>query len=379
MNNKKGKKKSASAERIRKAYEKSNEVNVEVIPARDERTKDDPNRKWNVCAYCRVSTDEESQQSRYELQVQHYTEFILGHKNWILHKVYADEGISGTSVRNRKRFLEMIDDCKAGKIDLIITKSISRFARNILDCIAYVRELKQMKPPVGVFFETENINTLDSTSEMILTVLSAVAQEESAQKSNSLKWSYQKRFKKGIPVNNMWAVLGYDTDSDGNIVIVEKEAEIVRGIFRAYADGQSASEIARMLTKAKIPTPKGKGVWSAGTVTGMLHNEKYCGDMRMQKTVSVDLFNHKVAKNDGIVDQYLIKDYHPPIVSRHLFDKVQAIFRGGGNRNYTKKRATKKVKLKQIKKGRLQGFMPIPANADSIDIEQQTAKIIIKK
>lgn len=210
MKNKKGKKKSASAERIRRAYEKSNEVTVEVIPARDIRAMDDPNRIWNVCAYCRVSTDEESQQSSYELQVQHYTEFIKGHENWVLHKVYADEGISGTSVKNRTHFLEMIDDCKAGKIDLIITKSISRFARNILDCIAYVRELKQMKPPIGVLFETEKINTLDSTSEMILTVLSAVAQEESAQKSNSLKWSYQKRFKKGIPVNNMWAVLGYD-------------------------------------------------------------------------------------------------------------------------------------------------------------------------
>lgn len=378
MKNKKGKKKSASAERIRRAYEKSNEVTVEVIPARDVRAMDDPNRIWNVCAYCRVSTDEESQQSSYELQVQHYTEFINSHENWVLHKVYADEGISGTSVKNRTRFLEMIDDCKAGKIDLIITKSISRFARNILDCIAYVRELKQMKPPIGVLFETEKINTLDSTSEMILTVLSAVAQEESAQKSNSLKWSYQKRFKKGIPVNNMWAVLGYDTDSEGNIFIVEEEAEIVRSIFHAYAEGQSTTEIADTLTKAKVPTPKGKSVWSAATVTGMLHNEKYCGDMRMQKTVSVDLFNHKVAKNDGIVNQYLVKDYHPPIVSRHLFDKVQVIFRNGGNRCRSQHSATKKVKLKPIKKGRLQGFVPIPAKAESIDIEQLTATIKIK-
>ena len=221
MKNKKGKKTSASAERIRKAYEKSNEVSVEVIPAR-EKPVDDPDKVWRVCAYCRVSTDEESQQSSYELQVQHYTEYISGHKNWVLHRIYADEGISGTAVRNRKHFLEMIEDCKAGKIDLIITKSISRFARNVIDCIAYVRELKQMTPPIGVIFETEGFNTLDSTSEIVLAVLSALAQEESVQKSNSLKWSYQKRFKKGIPVNNMWAVLGYDTDKDGNIFIVEK-------------------------------------------------------------------------------------------------------------------------------------------------------------
>ena len=378
MKNKKGKKTSASAERIRKAYEKSNEVSVEVIPAR-EKPVDDPDKVWRVCAYCRVSTDEESQQSSYELQVQHYTEYISGHKNWVLHRIYADEGISGTAVRNRKHFLEMIEDCKAGKIDLIITKSISRFARNIIDCIAYVRELKQMTPPIGVIFETEGFNTLDSTSEMVLAVLSALAQEESVQKSNSLKWSYQKRFKKGIPVNNMWAVLGYDTDKDGNIFIVEKEAEIVRYIFRSYAEGKSTSEIAEALTQARTPTPKEKSVWSPGTITGMLHNEKYCGDMRMQKTVSVDIFNHKVAKNDGIANQYLVKDYHPAIVSRSLFDKVQRIFQNGGNKRTEKKFATKKVKLKPIKRGRLQGFIPIPANADSVDIEQLTAKIKIKK
>ena len=177
----------------------------------------------------------------------------------------------------------------------------------------------------------------------------------------------------------MWAVLGYDTDKDGNIFIVEKEAEIVRYIFRSYAEGKSTSEIAEALTQARTPTPKGKSVWSPGTITGMLHNEKYCGDMRMQKTVSVDIFNHKVAKNDGIANQYLVKDYHPAIVSRSLFDKVQRIFQNGGNKRTEKKFATKKVKLKPIKRGRLQGFIPIPANADSVDIEQLTAKIKIKK
>ena len=275
-----------------------------------------------VCAYCRVSTEEESQQSSYELQVQHYTQYIQDHENWTLQGIYADEGISGTSVMHRKQFLQMIEECKEGKINLIVTKSISRFARNVLDCISYVRQLKLLNPPVGAFFEMEGINSLDPNSEMILTILSIVAQEESKQKSDSLKWSYRRRFAKGIPVNNMWAIMGYDTDEQGNIFIVEKEAEIVRFMFKAYLEGKSTSDIAEALTIAKVPTPKGKEVWQVGVVCNILHNEKYIGEMRMQKTITVDLFTHKIKKNRGLANQYVVRNYHAPIVTRSTFATI---------------------------------------------------------
>lgn len=364
-------KRSQAADRIRKAYERGNEVEVEVIKATEEAPVDYAERQLRVCAYCRVSTEEESQQSSYELQVQYYRQFITDHENWTLVDIYADEGISGTSVRKRTRFLQMIEDCKQGKIDLIITKSISRFARNVIDCLSYVRELKHMTPPIGIFFETEKLNTLDATSEMVLTILSIVAQEESEQKSNSLKWSYRRRFKKGIPVNNMWAVMGYDTDENGNIFIVEKEAEIVRFMYQSYIEGKGSGQIARALTIAGIPTPQGKEVWSATTVCSILHNEKYCGDMRMQKTVTIDLFTHKVVPNRGIVDQYLVRDYHVPIVERRTYERVQEIFRGGGNRAKKGRRgASEPIKFKPIKSGILAGFVPIPSQVERIDIEQ---------
>lgn len=176
------KRRSASAERIKNAYNGESKVEVEVIEATDAAKPNDVPKEMKVCAYCRVSTEEESQQSSYELQVQHYTQYIKDHENWTLQGIYADEGISGTSVMHRKQFLQMIEECKEGKINLIVTKSISRFARNVLDCISYVRQLKLLNPPVGVFFEMEGINSLDPNSEMILTILSIVAQEESKAK-----------------------------------------------------------------------------------------------------------------------------------------------------------------------------------------------------
>ena len=361
---------SASAERIKNAYNGESKVEVEVIEAIDAAKPNDVPKEMKVCAYCRVSTEEESQQSSYELQVQHYTQYIQDHENWTLQGIYADEGISGTSVMHRKQFLQMIEECKEGKINLIVTKSISRFARNVLDCISYVRQLKLLNPPVGAFFEMEGINSLDPNSEMILTILSIVAQEESKQKSDSLKWSYRRRFTKGIPVNNMWAIMGYDTDEQGNIFIVEKEAEIVRFMFKAYLEGKSTSDIAEALTIAKVPTPKGKEVWQAGVVCNILHNEKYIGEMRMQKTVTVDLFTHKIKKNRGLANQYVVRNYHAPIVTRSTFEKVQQIFREGGNRRREKGEREVRVKFKPIRKGALAGFIPIPLQVEVIDIEQ---------
>ena len=345
-------------------------MEVEVIEAVGTAKTDDTPKEMRVCAYCRVSTEEESQQSSYELQVQHYTQYINDHENWTLQGIYADEGISGTSVMHRKQFLQMIEECKAGHINLIVTKSISRFARNVLDCISYVRQLKLLNPPVGVFFEMEGINSLDPNSEMILTILSIVAQEESKQKSDSLKWSYRRRFAKGIPVNNMWAIMGYDTDEKGNIIVVEKEAEIIRFMFNAYLEGKSTTEIAAALTVAKVPTPKGKEVWQATVVCNILHNEKYMGEMRMQKTVTVDLFTHKIKKNRGLANQYIVRNYHEPIVSRSTFEKVQKIFQEGGNRRRRTGEQEARVKFKPIRKGALAGFIPIPSEVEVIDIDQ---------
>lgn len=364
------KKRTASAKRIQAAFLEDNHIDIEEIPPKEEYVRDTVNKQLRVCAYCRVSTDEESQQSSYELQVQHYTEYINKHDNWTLVGVYADEGISGTSVNHRVQFLQMIQDAEDGKIDMIVTKSISRFARNTLDCISYVRRLKALKPPVGVFFEMNGYNTLDTISETFLTLLSTVAPGESEAKSEALKWSYRQRFKKGIPVNNMWAIMGYDTDENGKIFIIEKEAEIVRFMFTAYLEGKSTVEIAEALTMAEIPTPKGNARWQPGTVAGMLHNEKYCGEMRMQKTVTVDLFSHKSVKNEGIVSQYRMKNYHPAIVSRKVYEDVQERFLDGGNRARHTKEPKIKVKFKPIKSGLLTGFVPIPSAVEKIDIEQ---------
>ena len=211
---------------------------------------------------------------------------------------------------------------------------------------------------------------MDTISETFLTLLSTVAQGESEAKSEALKWSYRQRFKKGIPVNNMWAIMGYDTDENGKIFIIEKEAEIVRFMFTAYLEGKSTVEIAEALTMAEIPTPKGNVRWQPGTVAGMLHNEKYCGEMRMQKTVTVDLFSHKSVKNEGIVSQYRMKNYHPAIVSRKVYEDVQERFLDGGNRTRHTKEPKIKVKFKPIKSGLLTGFVPIPSAVENIDIEQ---------
>ena len=361
---------SASAERIQKAYTERN-YEIEVIPPKEEFVFDNTNKVLRVAAYCRVSTEEESQESSYVLQVENYVEFIKKHENWEFVDVYADRGISGTSTAHRKRFLEMIQDCQDGKIDLIITKSISRFARNTLDCIHYVRLLKALKPPVGVYFEMNGYNTLDSMSETMLTLLSTVAQGESEQKSEALKWSYRRRFKKGIPVNNMWAIMGYGYDEEGNTIIVEEEAVFIRFMFEAYLQGKTAREIANALTAQGVPTPTGLEVWNPGTITGMLHNEKYCGEMRMQKTVTLDMFteNHRVIKNRGHAAQYIIRDYHPAIVSRECFLRVQERFRNGGNRSSQEKVRPEKIKYKPIRAGSLAGFVPIPASIELIDIE----------
>ncbi len=311
-----------------------------------------------MAAYCRVSTDEDAQASSYELQVQYYREMIENNPDWELVDIYADEGISGTSVRKRYNFLRMIEDCQLGKIDMIITKSVSRFARNTLDCLDNVRKLKALNPPVGVFFETEGLNTTESKNEFTLGILSLVAQGESEQKSASIRWSIIQRFKKGIPIIPTHCLLGYDKDRFGNLFIVQEEAEVVKYIYACYLDGLNAREIATTLTEARIPTVKGNETWSSAAVLGILRNEKYCGDVLMQKTYTVDCFSHKAVKNMGQIPQYRLRDHHPPIIFRDDWILVQQYLLH--KRHPSRKKEIpieKKFYVHRVKGGLLRGFV----------------------
>lgn len=216
-------KRQATKEAIRDVYANGPQKAVQIIPAKKDLMPEEEKRKLRVCAYCRVSTDENSQASSYELQVQNYTKKIRENPEWEFAGIFADEGISGTSVLHREQFLAMIEKCKAGEIDLIITKQVSRFSRNILDSLNYIFMLRKLDPPVGVYFETEKLNTLDKSSDMVITVLSLVAQSESEQKSNSLKWSFKRRRAQGLGIYPNWALLGYALDEEKNWVIVEDE------------------------------------------------------------------------------------------------------------------------------------------------------------
>ena len=339
-------------------------VEVQVIPALSERDGYEK-RKLRVCAYCRVSTDMDTQALSYELQVQNYTEYITSNDEWEFAGIYADRGISGTSLKHRDEFNRMIADCRAGKIDLIITKAVTRFARNVLDCISTIRMLKQLDPPVGVFFETERINTLDTTSETYLGLISLFAQGESESKSESLKWSYIRRWRRGTGIYPTWSLIGYDTDEDGKWVIIEEEAELVKIIYDMYLTGHSSPQIAEILTRSGIPTSTNKQVWSGGAVLGILRNEKYCGDVLCQKTISMDIFTHKAVKNTGQKPQYFIEGHHEAIIDKDDWLKVQQLIR---DRFYIKQRK-RRSKPKIVLNGCLAGFTQIDLAWDEDDIE----------
>lgn len=348
----------SSKEKIREAYSEENQkFVVEYIPPKEELIKEEERPKLRVCAYCRVSTDEEAQQSSYELQVQHYRQYITENPRWAFVDIYADEGISGTSLQHRNDFKRMIRDAQSGMIDLVITKSISRFARNVLDCLSTIRQLKLLNPPVGVLFETENLNTLDKNSEVIITVLSMVAQGESESKSISIKWALRRRFQKGLPLCPTWALLGYETDEYGQMVIVPEEAVIVKTIYQLYLSGMSSIQIANELTEAGILTALNEKVWWSGSVLNILHNERYCGDVLMQKTITVDCLSHKVVKNNGREPQYLIREHHQPIISRIDWTRVQSLL--GDRSRYNGQLKYRKSKPIPIKYGHLRGFIPL--------------------
>ncbi|MGR6761266.1 recombinase family protein [Paenibacillus sp. T2-29] len=277
--------------------------------------------KKKVAAYCRVSTDSEEQKESYTNQVNHYTQYIQNNLEWEMADIYADEGITGTSTKNRTHFNRMIQDARNGKLDLILVKSISRFARNTLDLLKYVRELKSLG--VAVFFERENINTLDTTGEVLLTILSSLAQDESRNISENSRWGILRGFQNGKVFCNTNRFLGYDKDEHGELVINEPEAEIVRRIYEEYLDGKSYQAIARGLMRDHIKTVTGGDTWWDSSITLILTNEKYYGALLQQKTVTVDFLTHKRIRNKGQEQQYLIENNHEPIVSKEIFEAVQ--------------------------------------------------------
>lgn len=307
--------------RIRERYKGISREELEFIPAKPKEKLFEDTGTKRVCAYCRVSTDDANQTSSYELQKNHYEDMIKDHQGWELVGIYADEGISGTSLQHRDEFIRMIQDCKDGKIDLIVTKSVSRFARNIVDCIAKVRELASMNPQVGVFFETEHIYTLDNTSEMMLAVLSAAAQEESHTKSEIMNISIEQRFSRGIFLTPK--LLGYDIGEDGNLEINEEEAETVRLCFYLFLNGFPTSEIAEIMMQLSRPTKTGNLKWTTSTVINLLKNERYCGDVLSRKTFTPNYLDHKSKKNRHDRNQYRQMDHHEAIVGRDIYNAAQ--------------------------------------------------------
>lgn len=293
---------------------------VTLIPARRQagnRIVKEEKPKLRVAAYCRVSTDSDEQAGSYETQVQHYTDYISHNKNLEFANIYADDGISGTNTKKREGFNEMIDDCMAGKIDMIITKSISRFARNTIDCLKYVRKLKEKN--IAIIFEKENINILEASGELLLTIMASLAQQESASLSQNVKLGLQFRYQEGKIQVNHEHFLGYTEDEDGNLIVDEDEAAIVRRIYREYLEGASFRDIAMGLERDKIKTGGKRYKWHLSTVQGILQNEKYIGDALLQKTITTDFIEKIRIKNDGSVLQYYAKDSQEAIVPRDIF------------------------------------------------------------
>lgn len=298
--------------------------NITVIPARKRvgntiKAQEKP--KLRVAAYCRVSTDSDEQATSYEAQVEHYTQFIQKNSEWELAGIFADDGISGTNTKKREEFNRMIEECMAGNIDMIITKSISRFARNTLDCLKFIRELREKN--ISVFFEKENINTMDSKGEVLLTIMASLAQQESQSLSQNVKLGLQYRYQNGEVQVNHNRFLGYTKDEERNLIIDPVEAEVVKRIYCEYLEGASLAQIGKSLEADGILTAAGKARWRPETLKKVLQNEKYIGDALLQKTYTVDFLTKKRVKNNGIVPQYYVENSHEAIIPRNLYMQVQ--------------------------------------------------------
>ena len=296
--------------------------NVTIIPAKAQtEINRDKYHQLRVAAYCRVSTAEEEQQNSYQVQIAYYTDLINRKKEWSLVGIFADGGISGTQTKNRTEFKRMIRMCKNKKIDLVITKSISRFARNTVDCLEYVRQLKDLG--IGVVFEKENINTLTMTSEFMIALYGSFAQAESESISKNVSWGKEKAYREGKVQFQYKHLLGYKRGDNGKPEIVPEEAEIVRMIYNLFLDGYSMRNIKTVLESNGFLTATGKKTWNESLISSILKNEKYVGDALMQKTYTLDCITHKVVKNHGERPMYLVTDHHDPIVDRDTYNRVQ--------------------------------------------------------
>lgn len=278
--------------------------------------------KLKVAAYARVSTDEAEQLNSYKTQCDYYTEYIQGKKEWEFVGLYADEGITGTSAKRRKEFQRLIRDAMDGKIDLILVKSVSRFARNTVDSLQTVRRLRDKG--VKIFFEKENIDSLDAKCDMILSIYSSLAEEESRSISTNIRWAHQKKVERGEVVLNFNNIYGYQQDEDKNVTIKIQEAEVIREIYHKYLIGYSIRRIIRELKENEIKSPLGSSKWSSSTIKGILESEKYIGDVILQKTYKRDFLTQRRVRNTGQAPQKYVENNHPAIVDKLTWNAVQA-------------------------------------------------------
>lgn len=310
---------------------------VICIPAKPEAVRASK-RQLRVAAYCRVSTDDEEQLTSYEAQKNYYTDKIMTNKEWTMAGIFADEGITGTSARKRPEFLRMIRQCKQGKIDIVLTKSISRFARNTGDCLNYVRALKELG--IAVIFEKENMNTLEVDSEILITMLGAFAQSESESISANVRWGIRQAMKEGKATIQYKYLYGYRKGDDGKPEIIPDQAEVVRKIYDLFLSGTPVRGIQEYLNASAVPNINGESKWARSAIDSILTNEKYCGDVLLQKTYIDDCINKKVKKNTGQLPMYLVQNHHEGIISRETFDAAQAeLSRRNAGRSPSKKNA----------------------------------------
>lgn len=343
-------------EKIRQRYQSSDDE-IKVIKAKPKVDLFDATQKLRVCAYCRVSTDNEEQTSSYELQKAHFEEYIKGMHNWELVEIYADEGISGTSTEHRESFNRMINDAREGKIDVILTKSISRFARNVVDTILITRELKNRNPSVRIIFESERLDTGDPTQEMILNILAMMAEEESRNKSRIMNWSYDERFKRGNFMTP--SLFGYRVNEDKEYIIQEDEAEVIRLVFSMYVTGYTPKQISETMAELGMKSNmKGESKWSPNVVRNIIDNERRSGKIIAWKTFTPNFLDHKIRKNRGERNQYYKDYHHEGIIPLEMYEYAIKI----KNMYKTAHFFGEIPELRVVKSGALKGFVPICRN-----------------
>lgn len=353
-------------------YNKSGKSQLTVIEPKKEDLSAANARKLNVGAYVRVSTQEEAQVGSYEMQIKHFTDEITENPQYEMVKIYSDEGISGTQVSKRKGFLEMIEDAKSGKLDLILTKSITRFGRNAADILSTLQLMETLNPAVTVIFESDHIDTSDGKNKILISIMSALSELESQLKSEAIKGGIMYRMQNGNYRFSVHNTLGFYRDYKGRICIEENEAEIVRFIYDEFLDGASPDEIAEALTKEGISSPKGNSCWRSSTLKSILSNEKYCGDVLYQKTYTQSYITHISKKNNGVQRQWHWTNRHDAIIQKDRWLKAQELLelKKWSKKKHKVKEISKRFFVSRVKTGALAGFYLIDPNWGKDDREK---------